>query len=584
MNRHRAYFPLDDAPTSEGDGAWSGVNARLDPAQLAQGEASHAVNMRFDTGRPSTRKGIRILPWGAQGYQAQDPSIILPYGSVLLAETYQDPFGGVEWLIIVTANGVFKAQPGSTGTPIPVAPGESVAAATDLVQTFNGLVMLRGPDESPLYLRDVDEGWLTLPAADSGKEAIPAASVGVYFQNRLCVIDGRTDSQHVDTVWVSDLGGAASVLQGDDIYQSFRINQGSADRLVGIAKFDETTLVCAKARSIYVVKNIFGTNSDIAANALLDEVTRQYGCSAPRSFVQVGTDLWFLGSRRGVCSLRLTESNSLQGVDIPVSRDIQPIVDRINWEHAAGAVAETHDNRVFFAVPLDDSTTNNAILVYSTLTQKWAGYDEGQAVKVRDWIKFTYGGAVRLGFISTDGFVCLYEDGYRDEIGDSEGNVTSLPITSTLRTRGYLGGAAGTKRFFRASARMATWHAAYTVTALPNGFNEGRSVASIDLDNTRYIRPYGKAPWDAVNGDGDWDTPWREDYSLDVDGTQVTDADDGSGTVAFGILQEVEQVWQVPRFPAQHTQLEIQSTRGRIEIGGIKIEAIRAPTQSKAHA
>ena len=584
MNKHRAYFPLDDAPVADGDGAWTGVNARLDSSQLGPGEAAHAVNMRFDTGRPSTRKGVRILPWGAQGYQAQGSDTILPYGSVLLAEVYQDPIAGVEWLIIVTANGVYKTQPGATGASMTIAPGESVAGATDLIQTFNGLILLRGPDAAPLYLRDIDEGWLPLPEADSGKEAIPAASVGVYFQNRLCVIDSRNDSQHVDTVWVSDLGGAASVLQGDDIYQSFRINQGSADRLTGIAKFDETTLVCAKRRSIYVVKNIFGTNSDIAANALLDEVTRQYGCSAPRTFVQVGSDLWFLGSRRGVCSLRLTESNSLQGVDIPVSRDIQPIIDRINWVAADGAVAESHDNRVFFAVPIDGSRFNNAVLVYSTLTQKWAGYDSSAAIKVRDWVKFTYSGAVRLGFISTDGFVCLYETGYTDDVGDADGNITSQPIVATLRTRGYLGASAGTKRFFRASAKIATWDAAYSVTALPNGYNEARAVAGVDTDNTQYIRPYGKEDWDPVNEAGDWETAWREDYALRVDGVQVTDEADGSGTVAFDVLQEVEEVWQVPRFQGQATQLEIKSFRGRIEVGGIKIESIRGATQNKTHA
>lgn len=584
MNRHRAYFPLDDAPALDGDGAWSGVNARLDPSQLPAGTAAAAVNMRFDTGRPSTRKGIRILPWGAQGYQGTASEQILPYGSVRLAETFQDPIAGVEWLVIVTANGVFKCQPGATGTSIPIAPGESVAEATDLIQTFNGLVMLRGRSTAPLYLRDIDEGWLPLPAADAEKEAIPAASVGVYFQNRLCVIDGRTDSQHVDTVWVSDLGGAASVLQGDDIYQSFRINQGAADRLVGIAKFDETTLVCAKDRSVYVVKNIFGTNADIAANALLDEVTHQYGCLAPRTFVQVGSDLWFLGSRRGVCSLRLTESNSLQGVDVPVSRDIQPIIDRINWDHAFEAVAEAHDNHVYFAVPIDGATYNNAVLVYSTLNQAWAGYDSSGAIKIRDWVKFTYGGAVRLGFISTDGFVCLYEDGYNDETGDSEGNVTVHPITATLRTRGYHGSSSGSKKFFRATAKLATWDGSYTVTALPNGYNEGRSVAAKTTDNTAYIRPYGKPDWNPENDDGDWDTKWREDYALAVDDARITDPDSGVGTVAFDVLQEIEAVWSVPRFQGQATQLEITSTRGRLEIGGITIESIRGSTQAKVHA
>lgn len=583
MNRHRAYFPLDEAPASDADAEFRGVNTRLDPALLPQGFGSEGINVRFEKGRAATRKGVRIMPWGAQAYQGQGPAIVLPYGEVLLAESYQDPLTALEWLIVVTENGVFRTRPGTTGIPMSVATGESVAGATDLIQTYNGMVMLRGASASPLYLRDLSEGWLTLPDAGTGLEQIPASSQGLYFQNRLFVVDERTGSQYVDSVWVSNFGATTSVLEGDSIYQSFRINQGSADRLVGLAKFNETTLVAAKSRSIYVVTNIWGDNAALSANAVLDEVTREYGCMAPRSFVQVGKDLWFLAHRRGVVSLKQTETNALQGVDVPVSRDIQSVIDRINWEHASGAVAAAWDNKVYFAVPLDDSTVNNAVLVFSTVTQAWAGYDQSDATKVRDWLQFTYGGVVRLGFLSTDGFVCLYEDGYHDHLGDAEGNVTYHPIQATFTTRAYLGGVAGNKTFGRSSCRLASWDASYSVQVLPDGFGEERTVASVDTDNTRYIRPHGQAPWETDNQAGDWDTPWREDYSAHPADTQVTDAD-GEGTIGWGVLQEVEQVWNIPRANAHNCRLKFTSTRGRIEVAAVKVDASRGSSVSKTHA
>jgi len=582
MNKYRAYWPLDDAPQPFGDGSFTGVNALLDPAILQPGEVASAVNCRFDEGRAATRKGIRIMSWGAPGYQAVNPSLVLPYPSPILAESYADPYGQ-EWLVIVTAGAVYKAQTGSRGSVMPMPVGTHLEEAVDLIQTYNGMVMLRGADHDPIYMKDVDEGWLALPSPDAGKEAIPPSLQGLYFQNRLFTVDARTGSQYVDTIWVSDAGGVGSTLQGDSVYQSYKINAGSSDRLRGIAKFNETTLICGKERSIYALSNIVGTNQDIAENAVLSEVTRQYGCIAPRSFVQVGKDLWFLGHKRGVCSIVQTETNALQGVDVPVSRPIQPLIDRINWEHASNARAAAHDNRVYFAVPLDDSTTNNAILVYSTLTQKWAGYDYSSSTRVLDFVKFTYAGAVRQGFVSEDGFICLYEDGYYDQAGDNTGVVTNNPIVTTVTTRGYAGEASGHKRCFRASARLASWNGQYTVRALPNGYNEGKTVKSVTKSNTRYMRPYGAAAWDATNDNDDWDTPWREDYSSVMGGVQVTDSD-GDGTMAFDVLQETEEIWPIPGVSAGHVQLEFASSRGRLEVIGAKLDSRRGRTAENKHA
>lgn len=582
MNRFRAYYPIDDAPQSEGDGVFAGVNALLDPAQLGETEVAGAVNMRFDHGRAETRKGIRIMPWGARGEPGDGPSIIRPYGQVAVAETYQDPIAGTEWMVIVAeVDGdwhSYRTRPGSKGFLLPVTAGESLDTATDIIQTYNGLVLLRGPDAAPLYLRSVDEGWRTLPdptGSGAFQEAIPPSSVGIYFQNRLCVIDQRPGAQYADTVWVSDLGGVASVLEGNRIYQSFKINQGSADRLTALAKFNETTLVCAKERSIYVVSDIFGDNETVANNARLNEVTRQYGCLAPRSWVQVGADLWFLGHRRGICSLRQTEVNAIQGVDVPVSRAIQPIIDRINWEHAAGVVAAAHDNRVYFAVPLDNSTRNNAILVYSTLTQAWAGYDESDATDVVDFVKFTYAGAVRLGFTTSSGFICLYEDGYTDHTGTTDGIITYNPISSILSTRAYGGRSAGIKRFTRIKARVKTSNPSYSIKADTDGPGEVTTVGLVTKDPTRYTRPAGKPSWNPDNSNGDWADAYREDYAAIAPGLQVTDGPTGAGTVAWDALQETEETFWLSQIMGQSAQLHFINTRGRIELAGLRVDMIR---------
>jgi hypothetical protein len=595
MNRHRSYYPLDDAPVTDGDGQFTGVNARLDPAQLADGEVAHAVNARFDLGMAETRKGIRIMTWGAEGVQGEDAAVAVPYGAVRRAESFNDPVTGIEWMIVVRAADAayplgrsYRARPGVTGAPLAAPTGTDFDDCTDLIQTYNGMVMLRGADLPPLYLENIDEGWKALPeptGADVDKEALPASTHGIYFGNRLLVVDARTDAQHVDSVWVSDFGGATSVLQGRELYyQSFKMNQGSADRLVGIAKFNDHTLVAAKARSIYVVSNITGTNDELAQNATLDQVTDAYGCLAPRTFVQVGRDLWFLGHRRGVCSITQTTTNALQGVDVPVSRDIQPIIDRINWEHAANAVAAVHDNRVCFAVPLDGATDNNAVLVFSTLTGRWAGYDLSNATLVRDFVKFTYGGTVRLGFLSRSGFICLYEDGYSDHTGDEDGALTYSPIQTVVRTRGYGGRVAGLKRFTRYSGRLRTWATAATLTAVQDGRGERRQAITLGVNNTVYRRPYGVADWDPTNADGDWANPYREDYAVDMgaEGVRVTDAD-GAGTIAFDVLQDIE-VGRRLFDRGAYLQLEFATTAGRVQVAGVAVETTRGRTADGTHA
>ena len=101
--------------------------------------------------------------------------------------------------------------------------------------------------------------------------------------------------------------------------------------------------------------------------------------------------------------------------------------------------------------------------------------------------------------------------------------------------------------------------------------------------NTRYMRPYGAAAWDATNDNDDWDTPWREDYSSVMGGVQVTDSD-GDGTMAFDVLQETEEIWPIPGVSAGHVQLEFASSRGRLEVIGAKLDSRRGRTAENKHA
>jgi hypothetical protein len=569
MNKFRSYFPLDDAPTPLGDGLFVGVDMRRDPGQLESGLVAEAENARFDQGVAAPRMGIRKLNFGAQGYQGDSPEVIHPYPPLIHGQTFQDPISGGEWLIVATVDGVFRTRPGQRGVPIFLPPGEAVPVGARMIQTYNGMVLLRGAGLDPLYMSDLDIGFRTLPTPAPGKQALPPAMQGLYFANRLFVVDARPEVIYRDTIFVSDIGAVNSVLQGDAVINQFKINQGSADPLVAACKFNDTTLIAAKASSIYVVSNIYGDNATIAQNARLDLVTSEYGCRAPDSFVQVGKDVWFLAHRRGIASIAQTETNALQGVDLPVSRDIQPLIDRINWEWAGNVVAAAWRNRVYFAVPLDNSRVNDAVLVYDTVTQRWAGVDRGPAINgVVAWVKFNYGGELRLGFLASDGYLNLYEDGFHDHVGDGTGAITYHGVPFRVRTRGYGGQMAGRKQFQGVRVALATWWPEYTLTAVVDGVNERRAMtATGTADRTRYTRPHDAPRYQTTNVNDDFHRPHRQDYSVDT----TVAVDPGQDGISPDLHQEVE-VGAWIREQGRWVQLELASTRGRCELRGVLVD------------
>jgi hypothetical protein len=569
MTRYRSYGERDDTPSPMGDGAFVGVDARRDPGQLEPGLVAWAENMRFDENVAGPRKGIRKLNFGAQGYLTDSPEVIHPYPEVVDAQTFQDPISGGEWLVVATIHGLFRTRPGQRGVPITIPPAAVIPTSSRLVQTYNGMVLFRGASLDPLYMYDLDVGFTTLPTPSPGKQALPRSTQGVYVGNRLFTVDGRDEAVYRDTVFVSDIGAVTSVLQGDAVINQFKINQGSADRLRGVFKFNDTTLVCGKDRSMHVVTNIYGDNATIATNARLDEITSEYGCRAPDSFVQVGRDVWFLAHRRGIASITQTETNALQGVDIPVSADIQPIIDRINWEWADDVVSAAWGNRVYFAVPLDSSRVNNAVLVFDTKARRWAGIDRGPAlVGVVSWVTFTYGGEVRLGFFSTDGYLNLYEDGFLDHVGDEDGAITYESVPWVLHTRGYGGDRAGLKEFTSVRLSVSTWWPQYSISARVDGVQESRSVRSgITASRTAYSRPFDAAPYDPSNAGDDFHAPYREDYSVDP----ATTVDPGSNGLSPDLHQSTEfSAWLRQR--GRWCQIQIAGTRGRCEIRGVLVD------------
>lgn len=331
------------------------------------------------------------------------------------------------------------------------------------------------------------------------RDLFPFAARAIFIQNRVVAIYDR------DLIAVSDVLEPAKF---QPITNTRYINQGSADQLVGLWKFNDTTVLCFKEQSVYVLENFYGD----LASMRLDTLTQEFGLIAPDCVATVGNDVYFL-SERGLVSITQTESNKLQGVVAPLSLDVEPLFKRINKTKVAQSQMAYWDNKLYLATAIDGSATNNVVLVYDFLTKSWQGMDTGNAVSVFKFFKAHLRDEERLFALGYDGFIRLYEDGVYDEINDS----TSEEIALTIRTRMYENGTQDFKRWKNAVVNIATWGPEFSINAIYPGVNESRPLLpQTTFSRTCYDRPFNRPPFEVDNINGDHADPWRKDYSVDL--------------------------------------------------------------------
>ena len=431
---HRTYSQNDDVPQMDGDRGFIGVDMRTAPQLLQPGYVADARNARFRFGVAEPRKGMMPLSFSdVRGFEwdIEWQNGDINWQRIIGTGAFEDVYGvgvwndpdGYDWFLIASSTNqasinIWRFRPGNSPEKIPVSVSLTVPTTSEyqdtntedlywFTQAFDKCILSRGPNEKHLVLSNFEEGFIEAPGASGagGTENIPNAKNSLFFQNRLIVPHVPSGGNKGDHVAVSDILDYTSY---DPVYSSFKINQGDSDEIVRCVKFNDTTVIVFKDTSIYAVSNLIG---DWESNATLDQITTEYGLVGQRSVASIGGDLWFL-SQRGVVSLKQTELNKLQGVTLPQSSQIQPVIDKIDFsiarETACGAYWR---DRYYLSVPIDGSQKNNAVLVYDFLNQAWAGYDDGDAVEVKYFFIADWQGSEHLFYVTYSGVVGLYEYG-----------------------------------------------------------------------------------------------------------------------------------------------------------------------------
>lgn len=569
----------------DGDEGFIGVNMRIAPQNLPKGMVSDAVNMRFDNGIARPRHGFKKVGWANQ-HNTEITSHSTggkhighkPFTNIKGVGKFRDP-NGVKWILVATASGNAGAH-----TLYGLTPGNDIQTLNtnltfdenrvEFVQCFNVVVMFRGPNLEPLKMERVENGFISISQEDTdttieenesrtivddGTDKIPNSKGGaIFFQNRLLIPYAPDSGANVDFVAVSD---ALNFTRYMPLLNSMRINQGDESELVALHKFDQTTILCFKESAVFAVRNIYSDLSD----TYLDLLSDSFGACSARAVVSVGKDVWFLSDQRGVVSIQVHESGKLQGLDVPASDAIDPLIKRINFSVSKDFVGAYINNKIYFAVAIDNALKPNALLVFDFKNKSWAGYDQSEVfakegscsvagftskntcelaansgggggswtdeVGIFDLITFKVDGAERLFLVTTEGYIGVYDDPNMCDHYD-EGTVTSTTsgrnstydnIKTEITTRGYSFGSSDFKKYIQSNVQISTNNVVGTnkgidIDAIFDGVQETQSISNnLTFKREKYHKPFNKPDYPVNNSNGENLVANRQDYSMSVD-------------------------------------------------------------------
>lgn len=387
----------DEPWVEHGDRFFNSYNEKLEATLLPEGTVAKSINKRFRDGVARPRKGSVIQGGNASQWNpAINPTI---QGSGY----FNDPTTGTEYIAIAIQNVSIPALPVTEFYLYNIAadswqalPPFQVFNATGGVwisQAFDKLIFLptwatAGTGAHQWTNIIVWDGttlewaqWNGVPTND----VIPPSRWGVPVSNRMVYWGtwfGGTANHYTQSGYKGDhlvISNIEDYANADFVNADFRINTGEADHIHTIIPYSYDTIIIFMHKSIHLLANF--SAAQIAgqtpfSSATQELLTAYVGCGSIRSPIQVGQEVYFMSEGVGVMRLSEVLEKRLMARTLPVSDDIQPVIDRINWMYQDTIVSAAQDNYVFFAVPLDTSEVANAILVYNTTTSKWESVDE----------------------------------------------------------------------------------------------------------------------------------------------------------------------------------------------------------------
>ena len=296
-----------------------------------------ASNLHFTDGTTVFRQGttlgsVSVTNPGTGYTSAPAVTVSAPqmaYGTTASAvASYAASQGGIVTGVTVTNGGS-----GYTSAPtITIAPPSSGTAATA-------------------------NGVLSTSSAPSGLRLIR------QFTNRLFAVGTGTDR---NTLYASDILDAEVWKATNSIV----VGGNDGEDIIAIQPFFDFELLVFKPNKIYLVT--VDPTATTAAGWTVRLINDKVGCQASGSAIFTNKDVLFL-SNDGIRSVVRSAADDFYTVGPTLTEQVKNVIARINRGYIGSANAAFHNNRYYLALPLDNSTTCNYVLVYNTLFGSFEG-------------------------------------------------------------------------------------------------------------------------------------------------------------------------------------------------------------------
>lgn len=202
----------------------------------------------------------------------------------------------------------------------------------------------------------------------------------------------------------------------------------------------------------------------------------------------------------------------------------------------------------------------------------FGGYDQDAGVSNSWSAPNTTPSQISLGvrFTSTNGSpVVVSTTGSWATIEARSGSEYRLqPVLLDVTLRGFNCRTVESKKYRRLVMGIAVWAAVLSVTVLPDGVGEDRSVLSGRAFDRKKSLLGRTGDWDDSNTGDDHGDPYREDYSVVLPETGMKL---GSGVVLDRFQEYVTD--HELNLEADYVQVRIQSTGGRLKVRHVALEA-----------
>jgi hypothetical protein len=522
MSRYASPQQAQVQSTFEGDQFLDKVNMKEDRATLPPGTLALSVNKRLRKKKAETRGGV----WPPVFVNILGLSVIRGFG------VYSNP-NGDELFLVAGDTEIYINKDGTYPTSLE-AFGD-MADSVEFVQARNKIYLFQGVDTQPLVWDGVDaNGFIAITKThtdDTSTDLIPNAVTAEAASDRFLIKKDK------NSVLATDIGDYVSY---DPILEVFYVNSGTSDEIVRVFAYAKGIALVFTHRNINALTNYTG-DPTLATVELLNS---ELGLAGRKAVTMLGGDVLFLSEPGGIYRVAAAFESRLQTVPLPVTDPIQPLIERINWAAAGGAVAKSLGEYNYFAVPIDGSLVNNCMIVFNGATNIVEGFDTFPAAfQIDDLCVTLYNGERRLFALDKNSakIYVMYEgksDYVYEPLGDTPDVAIEHQIEDVIETRGYATTETGyyARSGYNTSTRhdfkkveiaVETWTPSIQVTELTEsvGADRALNVNPITKSRTEYDT-FGRKDWEPTNENDDWGTYGRQDYSVVADDTGF---DPGSG-------------------------------------------------------